>query len=167
MLELLLGKYIDYPCSLLYCCSNIKQELMVAVRHCINVHKLLKITFHFSLHSFFLKHDFPLMETFRMIIGTKSTYFSRAISSFIIRFLHWSMLIPDTDVSVIPRSIKPICTLTEHWIVSKAPGKSFCEWFPSTPILSTLYFHTYLELFLHESVAYIRFYDIFLVHLKR
>lgn len=30
-----------------------------------------------------------------------------------------------------------------------------------------LYFHTYMEKFLHESLAYIRFYDTFFVYLKR
>lgn len=69
-----------------------------------------------------------------MIIGTKPTDFSRAISSSITSSLHWSMLIPDTDVLAIPRSIKPIHTLTEHLrLVPKAPWKRFCEWFPGYP----------------------------------
>lgn len=44
---------MDYPCSPLHCCFNIKQELRVALKHCINLHKLLKTTFYSSLYSFF------------------------------------------------------------------------------------------------------------------
>lgn len=62
MFRLLLGKCVDYPCSPSYCWFNIKQELRVALKHCINLQKLLKTTFHSFVYSFFKSITFFLQS---------------------------------------------------------------------------------------------------------
>lgn len=126
-----LGKYIDHPRFPLCCCFNTKQKLKVTLNItliCINCWKLYVL-----LLTLFLKADFSLPDHIRMIVGTKSSDFSRAISLFIISSPSWSMLIPNTDVSVIPRFFKLVCTATEYlrvvpkeswkflWIISNMP----------------------------------------------